>query len=362
MDPINLCDYEKLAKKLMRPEAWDFVDAGCNDEATKNRNRSAFEEVLVRPHFLVDVGVRDLKTTVLGQEISFPVMIAPAGSQTDAHPDGEIASARAAGKSGTIFALPTASGHGMNEVATASTGPLWFQLYHYNNELTEYLVSMAEKAMYSTICLTVDTPVPSPKERDIRNNHSGSEMSWGSLKDRPDLLQHRSVGIPDTINWDPPGYTGLTWDKLDWIRSLTGLPLVIKGIRTVEDALRCVEHGVDGIVVSNHGGRQIDGTFSAIETLPSIAESAEGKLEIYFDSGIRRGLDVLRALALGARAVMIGRPVFWGLAVDGEAGVTRVLELLRLEFDRALAYCGLKSVHEIDRSLVSIPPNWSARV
>ena len=362
MDPINLFDYEKLAKNLMRPEAWDFVDAGCNDEVTKNRNRIALDEVLMQPNFLVDVGVRNLKTTVLGQEISFPVMIAPAGSQTDAHPDGEIASARAAGKSRTIYALPTASGHGINEVAATSTGPLWFQLYHYNNELTEYLLSMAKTAMYSAICVTVDTPVPSPKERDIRNNHSGPEMSWGSLKDRPDLLPARSVGSPDTINWNPTGYVGLTWDKLDWIRSLTGLPLVIKGIRTVGDALRCVEHGVDGIVVSNHGGRQFDGTFSAIETLPSIAESVEGKLEVYFDSGIRRGLDVLRALALGARAVMIGRPVFWGLAVDGEAGVTRVLELLRLEFDRALAYCGLKSVHDIDRSLVSIPRNWSARI
>lgn len=361
MDPINLFDYEKLAKKLMRTEVWDFVDAGCNDEVTKRRNRAALDEILVQPNFLVDIGVRDLKTTVLGDEISFPVMIAPAGSQTDAHPDGEIAAARAASKSGTIYALPTASGHGIIDVAAAATGPLWFQLYHYNDELTEYLLSMAKGATYSAICLTVDTPIASPKERDVRNNHLGPEMSWGSLKDRPDLIRTKSVGIPDTINWDPPGYLGLTWGRLDWIRSLTGLPLVIKGIRTTEDALRCVEHGVDGIVVSNHGGRQIDGTFSAIETLPSIAEAVGDKLEVYFDSGIRRGLDVLRALALGARAVMIGRPVFWGLAVDGECGVMRVLELLRLEFDRVLAYCGLKSVSQIDRSLVSVPGNWLTR-
>ena len=363
MDPINLFDYETLAKERMRPEVWDFVDAACDEETTKRRNRTALDEVMIQPNFLVDVGDRDLKTTVLGDEISFPVMIAPAGAQTECHPDGEVAAARAASDAGTLYALSAASGKGITEVREGANGPLWFQLYHFADELTEYMLPMAKDARYSAICVTVDTPVPSAKERDVRNNYTpGPASRWGSLRDRPDLTKDRAVGVPDTMGWNPPGYAGLTWERLDWVRSLTGLPLVIKGIRTAGDALRCVEHGVDGIVVSNHGGRQVDGTFSSIETLPGIAEAVGDKLEVYFDSGIRRGVDVLRALALGARAVMIGRPVFWGLAVDGEAGVRRVLELLRMEFDEALAYCGLTSVGQIDRSVVSIPAHWSARV
>jgi 4-hydroxymandelate oxidase len=361
MNAVSLFDLEAMAQQAMPHDLWDFVDAGAGDEVTLRKNRSAFEDITINPKFLVDVNDRDLSTTVLGEKISFPVMIAPAGGQRQVHPQGELATAQAAGAAGTLYALPTGSGYGIREVADVATGPLWFQLYHFNDDVTEYLVTQAKTAGYKAVCLTIDTPTSSPKERDVRNKMvMRREDHWGSLRDRPDLMELREVGIPDMADWSPPGYTGLTWERLDWLRSLTGLPLVVKGLRTVEDAVLCAEHGVDGIVVSNHGGRQLDYTRGAIETLPSIAEAVGDSMEVYFDSGVRRGMDVVKALALGARAVLIGRPLFWGLAVDGEAGVGKVLEILRSEFDRAMAYCGRTSVSELDRSLVNLPCNcWT---
>ncbi len=356
MRPVSLFDLEAMAKQVMPHNLWDFVDAAAFDEITKRRNRIAFDEISVNPSFLVDVNDRDASTSVLGERISFPVMIAPAGGQRAVHPDGELATAQAAGDAGTLYALPTSSGYSIEEVAAAATGPLWFQLYHFSDEVTEILVTRAGAAGYKAICLTVDTPSPSPKERDLRNGFTTSpDAVWGSLRDRPDLVQQRQVGVPDAADWAPPRFTGLTWSRLDWLRSLTGLPLIIKGIRTAADAALCAEHGVDAIIVSNHGGRQLDGTLSSIETLPAIAGAVGSSLEIYLDSGIRRGMDVLKALALGASAVLMGRPLFWGLAVDGRDGVRTALEILRTEFDRAMAYCGRTRVADIDRSLVSLP-------
>jgi 4-hydroxymandelate oxidase len=356
VEPVSLYDFEKLAQQRMPYDMWTFVDAGATDELTLRRNRAALDAITINPRFLVDVNNRDMSTTVLGQRISFPVMIAPAGGQRHVHPEGERATAKAAGAAGTIYALPTSSGYSIEEVAEVATGPLWFQLYHFSDVVSELLVKRAKAAGYVAICLTIDTPLPSPKERDVRNQFAPSrQLTWGSLRDRPDLMRERYMGTPDMADWFPPNYVGLTWERLDWLRSLTGLPLVIKGIRTVEDARRCAEYGVDGIVVSNHGARQLDGTLSSIETLPAIADAVGDRLEVYFDSGIRRGLDVLKALALGARAVLIGRPLFWGLAFNGEDGVRRVLEILRVEFDRAMGYCGRCNVAELDRSVVSLP-------
>ncbi len=356
MEPTSLVDLEAWAKQQMPHDLWDFVAGGSADEMTLSRNRTAFDAISINPNFLVDVSRRDLTTTVLGQTISFPVMIAPAGGQRQVHPEGERATARAAGAARTLMALPTSSGYGIEEVAEVATGPLWFQLYHFNDEVTEILVTRAKAAGYKAICLTVDTPAPSPKERDVRNRFVRvPEAHWGSLRDRPDLIALRDVGVPDTADWNPTRYTGLTWSRLDWLRSLSGLPLVVKGIRTVEDAALCAEHGVDGIVVSNHGGRQLDSTRATIETLPAIAETVGDRMEVYLDSGVRRGMDVLTALALGARAVLVGRPVFWGLAIDGETGVRQMLEILRIEFDRAMAYCGRTSVARIDASLATLP-------
>jgi isopentenyl diphosphate isomerase/L-lactate dehydrogenase-like FMN-dependent dehydrogenase len=342
---------------------WDFVDAASTDELTKRKNREDFDSITINPRFLVDVGKRDISTTVLGEKIDFPVMIAPAGGQRHVHPDGERASAAAAGSLGTLYALPTGSGYSIEEVAEVATGPLWFQLYHFNDEVTELLTKRAKAAGYKAVCLTVDTPVASPKERDVRNHFQRDpSLYMGSLRDRPDLTSKRDVGIPDMADWSPPGYAGLTWDRLEWLRSLTGLPLIIKGIRTVEDAIMCAEYGVDGIVVSNHGGRQLDSTRSSIETLPGISDAVGNSVEIYFDSGVRRGMDVLKALALGARAVLVGRPMLWGLAINGQEGVRNMLEILRVEFDRALAYTGRTSVAELDRSVVNLPCDcWTRR-
>lgn len=358
MEPVNLFDYEALAKSHMPHNLWDFVAGGAGDELAVKRNRSAFEAIAVNPRFLVDVGNRDLSTTVLGQRVSIPIMAAPAGCQSEVHPEGERAVARAAGAAGTVMGVANSSGYSIEEVAEVASGPLWFQLTHYTDEVTELLVTRAKAAGYSAICLTIDTPSSSPKDRDVRNQHvRARELNWGSLRDRPDLLAGIDVQEVDRTVWSPGPYTGLTWDRLESVRALTGLPLVVKGIRTVEDAVLCAEHGADGIIVSNHGGRQLDGTLSSIETLPGIADAVGDRLEVYLDSGVRRGLDVFRAIALGARAVLIGRPVFWGLAVGGEAGVQHVLDILRIEFDRAMAFCGRKSVAEIGRSSVTLPCN-----
>ncbi len=358
LDPINLYDYEARAKQVLPHNAWDFIDAGAMDEFTTRRNRSAFEALTLRPRFLRDVSNRDISTTVLGQKISMPVMISPAGSHMIAHPEGELATARGAGMSDTLMLLSTSSNYSMEEVSAAATGPLWFQLYHRGYDLTEMLVHRAEEAGFKAICLTVDTPAPSPKERDTRNRFARSfELGNFRAEERP---QSEISGTDETPGWDVSRAAPLTWKELEWLRSLTSLPLVLKGIRTAEDAHVAVESGVNGILVSTHGGRQMDMTMGAIEMVPEIVDAAKGRAEIYVDSGVRRGSDVIKALALGARAVAIGRPLFWGLAVDGAEGVHGVLELLREEVDRCLAYCGQTNINELESNLINIPYGWGA--
>ena len=334
--PINLFDYERLAKQLLSRATWDYVDAGEFDEITVRRNRIALDAVSLRPGYMADIRERDLSTTVLGTKLSFPVMLAACGGQGRCHEDAEKASAAAATSAGIIFATNTGSKYSLEEVAEAAKGPLWFQLYHQSREHTEDLVHRAEEAGYVAVCLTVDVAYPTRKERDIR--HVLAPGGVAAEAARP-------------VIWDPP----LTWSDLPWLRSLTSLPIILKGIRKAEDAKMCVEHGIEGVYVSNHGGRQVDGTLSAIETLPEVVDAVNGRAEVYMDSGVRRGADVLRALALGAKAVGIGRPMMWGLAVAGQAGVQGVLEHLRYEVDRAMAYCGVATIGDITRSLVSLP-------
>jgi 4-hydroxymandelate oxidase len=294
----------------------------------------------------------------LGTEISFPVMISPAGGHKIAHPEGELATARGAGMSNTLMMLSTSSHYPMEDVEAAGTGPKWFQLYHRGHELTEMLVHRAEEAGFKAIVLTVDTPLPSPKERDVRNNYT-NPFPLGNFLATTEEMPVMS-GVDEAPNWRPPLVPPLTWKELDWLRGLTSLPLVLKGIRIAEDAHIAAESGVNGILVSTHGGRQLDSTLGAIEMLPEVVEAVNGRCEVYLDSGVRRGSDVLKALALGARAVSIGRPLYWGLGVAGAEGVHGVLEILRKEFDQVMGFCGQTNAEELEPNLVVAPAGWGA--
>jgi isopentenyl diphosphate isomerase/L-lactate dehydrogenase-like FMN-dependent dehydrogenase len=354
--PVNVREFEARAEQALDRTTWEFIAGGALDEFTLRRNRSAFESILLRPRRLIDVRSRDLSTTVLGERISFPVMIAPTGVHGRAHPDGEVATARAAGSAGTLMSLGTGATCSIEDVAAVATGPLWFQLYHCGDDLTEMLIRRAEAAGYSAICVTVDVPVQGTgKERDRRNEFKpliGVELA-NFVGERAGLgLVH---GEPRSSQWVRPPIRPVTWEKIAWLRSLTRLPIVLKGIMTWEDAKLCAEHGIDGILVSNHGGRVVDSVAATIEVLPEVVDAAGGACEVYLDGGIRRGSDALKALALGARAVLIGRPFWYGLAVAGEEGVRAVLEILRRELDEAMMFCGKSCIAEIDRSVVSVP-------
>ena len=356
LDPVSLYDYEARAKPMLSHNNWEFIEAGAMDEITTARNRSAFEAITLRPRFLRDSTERKISTTVLGQSISFPVMISPTDGHLMAHPDAECATARGAGLSSTLMMCSTSSNCSLEEIADAATGPLWFQLSHRGYDLTENLVRRAEAAGYQAIVLTVDAPIPTPKERDLRNRYARPGR-WGNFEE----LQGRqpaASGNGATPLWEIPPAPALTWPELEWLRSLTGLPMVLKGVRVAEDARLAVEHGINGIMVSTHGGRRMDTTMSSIEALPEIVAAAGGKAEVYVDSGVRRGSDVLKALALGATAVAVGRPLYWGLAVNGAEGVHHMLELLREEFNRAMAYCGQNSVDDLEDRLLNVPREW----
>ena len=359
LEPLNLYELEAHAARFISPHAWAFIDGAAQDEITVRRNRAALESITLRPRFLADIADRDLSTTVLGDKISFPVMVAPAGGHQMAHPEGELATARGAGAAATLMTLATGSHYSMEQVAAAASGPLWFQLYHQDHETSAMLVKRAEQAGYKAIALTVDMPVNSPIERSIRH---GSERPRGF---NPGNFVGEAAGLGlvadtlDALYYQRPFTQPLTWGELDWLRQQTNLPLVLKGIRTAEDAYQAVERGVEGIWVSNHGARQLDGTLAAIEMLPEIVAAVKGRAEVYLDSGIRRGSDVIKALALGARAVLVGRPLFWGLAWNGADGVRLMLEILRHEVDLTLAHCGHTSVHTLNPGVVNVPaPSW----
>ena len=345
MDPINLFEYEALAKERLEPAIWDYYQGGSGDEVTVHENRAAFERIRLRPRMLVDVSTIVMNTTVLGTPVSMPILIAPTASHCLVHPDGELATARAAGMANTVMIASTSSNHSAAEIAEVATGPLWFQLYtHHSVQATERLVHRVEEAGYRAIVLTVDSPILGRRERDIRNRFEvGRRVRLPNFHDQDAAASTpRSRHLVDT------------WETVDWLRSTTKLPVLLKGILTAEDAMRGVERGADGIVVSNHGGRQLDGAIASIDALPEVVEAVAGRCEIYVDGGIRRGTDVLKALALGAHAVLLGRSVLWGLAVNGQEGVSHVLELLRAELELAMALSGRPTLASIDRSLLKI--------
>lgn len=350
MQPINLSGYEVLAEQRMAhiPWAWDYYQGGSDDEVSLRANRVAFEQLRLRPRVLVDVKTIDMRTSVLGIPVSMPILVAPTAGHGLAHADAECATARAVQQAGTLMIVSTQSTCSLEEIAQTGKSPRWFQLYIDSYRQAEHLVRRAEKAGYQGLVLTVDGPRRGNRERDIRN-HLG------------DLLQthYPAVGsgnasphMEESGNEETAQTGSLTWEILPWLRSLTSLPILLKGILTAEDARLALSYGAAGIIVSNHGGRQLDSVVAGIEALPEVVEAVAGRCEVYVDGGIRRGTDVLKALALGARAVLLGRPILWGLAVDGESGVYHVLQLLRDEFELAMTLAGCPTLLNITRSLV----------
>ena len=351
MQPINLFDYEVLAEQRMAhiPWAWDYYQGGSEDEVSLRGNRIAFEQLRLRPRVLVDASTCDPRTSVLGTSVSMPILVAPTAAHGLAHPDAECATARAVQQAGTLMVASTQSTRSLEEIAQAGLGPRWFQLYIDSYQQAESLIRRAEAAGYGALVLTVDTPRRGRRERDMRNQLSrhlqahASSVASGNVSP---LMENSSNGEETSIT------DALTWEVLPWLRSITKLPILLKGILTAEDARLSLEYGAAGIIVSNHGGRQLDGVAASIEALPEVVEAVAGRCEVYVDGGVRRGTDVLKALALGARAVLLGRPILWGLAVNGELGVRHIFQLLRAEFELAMAFVGCPTTKSITRSLV----------
>jgi isopentenyl diphosphate isomerase/L-lactate dehydrogenase-like FMN-dependent dehydrogenase len=354
--PVNIFEYEALAKERIEKGHYDFIAGGATDEITIRRTRAVFDSIMLRPRMMVDVSQRDMRTTVLGQNISLPVMLDPAGNHSAAHSDAEIASARAAGAAGTLMVLSSHASRTLEDVAASASGPLWFQQYFFKDrELTLEMAARAEEAGYSAICMTLDAKIKPKRERNIRNDYVGPESpNYAQL----DLGTHTWKFAADA----PAGPSDIRdtasgWSDLDWFASNIRLPVVVKGIMTGEDARLSADHGAKAVIVSNHGGRYLDTTLATIEVLPEAVRAVDGKAEVYLDGGIRRGTDIFKALALGARSVLIGRPLFWGLAVDGESGVLAVLEMLRDELDATMGICGCPNLDSITRdSLVTVSP------
>jgi 4-hydroxymandelate oxidase len=309
---------------------------------------------------LVDVGRRDLTTTVLGQRLSMPILVAPTAFHAMATAEGEVATARAAGGAGTVMILSTLSNVAVEDVVAAATGPVWFQLYVYKDRgATAEMVARAQAAGCSALVLTVDAPFLGRRERDIRNKFhlpaglAVKNMLPAGYGDVAARAHESGLSAYVAELMDP----GLTEGDLEWLAGLSRLPVLVKGVVRPDDARRVMAHGAAGVVVSNHGGRQLDTSVATIEALPRVAEAMDGRGELLVDGGVRRGTDVIKALALGARAVLVGRPMLWGLALGGEAGARRALDILREELDLAMALCGCRSVTEITRDLLG--PPWA---
>ncbi|MBD2777949.1 alpha-hydroxy acid oxidase [Iningainema tapete] len=354
--PINLFEYENLAQKQLSQMALDYYISGAWDEVTLRDNRAAFERYKLRPRMLVDVSERNLTTSVLGQPLQLPLLIAPMAFQCLAHPDGEVATASCAAAKGVGMVLSTLSTKSIEEVAAChnSNALQWFQLYiHKDRGLTRALVERAYAAGYKALCVTVDAPVLGRRERDKRNEFAlPPGMQLANLTTMSELNIPYQQGESGLFTYfaqqlDP----AVTWRDLEWLQSLSPLPLVLKGILRDDDAVRAVEYGAKAIVVSNHGGRQLDSAIASLDALSEIVEAVEGT-EVLLDGGIRRGVDILKALALGAKAVLIGRPILWGLAVDGKAGVAHVISLLKQELDVAMALSGCTKLQDIDLTLL----------
>lgn len=383
---INIADLRNAARRRLPKAVFDYLDGGADDEVTLRDNLQAFAELRFRPRSAVEVGECDLSTTVLGDRIDFPVILGPVGYGRLFHPRGEMAEAAAADRAGTIVCVPTLSGFRLEDVKGQTKRPTWYQVYPLGGrDVTRAAIVRAKDAGFSALVLTVDTAVSGNRERDARNGTlvlMGRSVR-GKIRYLPNLLVHprwvagflldRGSGqlpnvvmpgkgplkLADLIDLPPDvGRWVLTWEDVEWIREVWKGPIIIKGIQTDDDARRAVDVGAKGIVVSNHGGRQLDSVPGALRILPSVVNAVGSQIEVYFDSGVRRGSDVIKALCLGAKAVLIGRAYVYGLSAYGDAGIDRALKILRAEMSRTMILMGARSIGDLDPTYLEYAPHW----
>jgi L-lactate dehydrogenase (cytochrome) len=375
---VNIEDLRELARRRVPRIVFNYIDGGAEGEWTLLENRRAFDAITFRPRQAVAVPACDLRTQVLGTELSMPILLAPVGYLRVMHPDGEIAAARAASRTGIGVILSTVSGHRLEDVKAASTGPVWYQLYLTGGRAAaENAMRRAMDVGYTVLVITIDSSVIGHREREsrdgmeqlLRGNLLSKVPFIPEILTRPRWLARFLVdgGLPDMPNIVSPergllrvrdAHTAMkreafTWSDMQWIRALWKGPIVVKGVLSAEDAKRSLDHGAAGIVVSNHGGRQLDGVPASLQVLPEVVEEVKNKAEVLMDSGIRRGSEIAKAICLGARAVLCGRAYAYGLAAAGEAGVTRSLDLLRADLERCLKLLGCPSVNSLNKSYVS---------
>lgn len=328
---ITLDDYEHEAKDRIAPAAWEYIHSGAADELTVRWNREAFRELPLSPRVLNDVSTLDTRITILEQELAHPILLAPVAAHGVAHPEGEVATALGARAARAGMVLSSYTSKPVEDVVATQVSPLWFQLYVQEKEHTRELVARVCESGCSALCVTVDTPVGGARDRQARAKFDFPQLPYRVVQ---------------------PGDNPCTWDDIEWIREVSTLPVLLKGLLHPDDAELAIQAGVDGIMVSNHGGRNLDTVPATIDVLPRIVDQVDGRVPVILDGGIRRGTDVLKALALGASAVMIGRPGIYGLAVGGAEGVTAVIDILRTELELAMKLTGRPSIESIDRSVI----------
>jgi len=380
---VNIEDLRRMARERVPKSVFDYLDGGAESELTLSENCRAFRDVTFRPRGAVAVPDCKLSTTVVGHELALPFILAPVGYSRLMHPEGEIAAARAAGDAGTGYILSTISGHKLEDVKAGSRGPCWYQLYLVGGRgAAEGALERAKRAGFSALVITVDTPLAGMRERDPRNGMKEllGNSPFAKLPFLPDILAHpgwlvsflMDGGVPKLQNVVIPGRgpmelvdvgaalseSTVTWADLKWIRESWPGPIVVKGILIGDDARRAIDVGAAAVVVSNHGGRQLDSVSSTLRALPEVVEAANGQIEVLMDGGIRRGSDIVKAACLGARAVLIGRGYAYGLAAAGDPGVRRALEILKNDVERTLRLLGCPSISALDRSYVEVPHAW----
>lgn len=355
IDVMNIFELEQLAKERLPQMAYDYYRSGAWDETTLKANRESYEKYKIHYKVLVDVQHRDLSTTVFGHQVAFPILIAPTAFHKLAHPEGELATARAAVASNTLMTMSSLSNTLIEEVSVAANRNFWFQLYiNKDRGFKRELVARATAAGAKALVVTVDTPLWGRREREIRNGfHLPEGLSAINLvpSDKDGVKKGNSgAGLGQSFAWMLDAT--LQWKDLDWLASITHIPVVIKGVCRPDDAKISISHGVKGIVVSNHGGRQMDSAPATIDVLSPIVDAVGDQVTVLMDGGIRRGLDAMKALAMGAKAVLVGRPVLWGLAAGGQQGVEKALSLLRDELDLAMALSGCRTLQDLNRDLL----------